>query len=140
MTRPPRRPMNDDDDDPYDDGEEDQSRSDDDDDGDNVDLDMLPTMLVYRNGELLYNWVRVDWEAGDSGIEELLARYFSKSLLCYITKLYYLGIISFLVVNLSSAVYPAMRMTVTTTLTGTTLIVMTKSHDLHQIFIHLSAT
>ena len=39
---------------------------------DDVDLDMLPTMLVYLNGELVHNWVRVDWEAGEAGIEELL--------------------------------------------------------------------
>lgn len=39
-----------------------------------VDTDMLPTMLVYRDGELVYNWVRVDWEAGRAGVEELLAR------------------------------------------------------------------
>lgn len=39
---------------------------------DNVDLDMLPTMLVYRDGELVQNWVRVDWEAGRAGLEELL--------------------------------------------------------------------
>ena len=41
-------------------------------DSDDVDLDMLPTMLVYLNGELVHNWVRVDWEAGKAGIEELL--------------------------------------------------------------------
>lgn len=41
-------------------------------DDDNVDLDMLPTLLVYRSGELIFNWVRVDWEAGEAGIEELL--------------------------------------------------------------------
>jgi hypothetical protein len=40
-----------------------------------VDTDMLPTMLVYRAGELVHNWVRVDWEAGAAGIEELLAKY-----------------------------------------------------------------
>ncbi|KAJ7079126.1 thioredoxin-like protein [Mycena belliarum] len=39
---------------------------------DDVDLDVLPTMLVYRDGELVYNWVRVDWEAGAAGVEELL--------------------------------------------------------------------
>lgn len=39
---------------------------------DDVDLDMLPTLLVYRDGELVFNWVRVDWEAGPAGIEELL--------------------------------------------------------------------
>jgi hypothetical protein len=25
-----------------------------------VDVDMLPTILVYRNGKLIHNWVRVD--------------------------------------------------------------------------------
>lgn len=37
-----------------------------------VDLDMLPTVLVYRDGELLHTWVRVDWEAGKDGIENFL--------------------------------------------------------------------
>jgi len=41
---------------------------------DNVDTDMLPTMLVYRGGDLIYNWVRVDWEAGTAGVEELLVK------------------------------------------------------------------
>ena len=44
------------------------------DDDDNVDTDMLPTMLVYRGGDLVYNWVRVDWEAGKAGVEELLVK------------------------------------------------------------------
>ncbi|KAF8635481.1 hypothetical protein AX17_003871 [Amanita inopinata Kibby_2008] len=44
-------------------------------DGNNVDLDMLPTLLVYRDGELVHNWVRVDWEAGDAGVENLLERH-----------------------------------------------------------------
>lgn len=35
---------------------------------------MLPTLLVYRDGQLVHNWVRVDWEAGEAGVEELLAR------------------------------------------------------------------
>ncbi|KAG5645068.1 hypothetical protein DXG03_007158 [Asterophora parasitica] len=61
----------DDEDDPY--GEKDDDEEDIDDD--NVDLDMLPTMLVYRDGELVHNWVRVDWEAGQSGIEELLYQH-----------------------------------------------------------------
>jgi hypothetical protein len=39
-----------------------------------VDLDMLPTMLVYRGGDLVHNWVRVDWEAGHAGLEELLGK------------------------------------------------------------------
>lgn len=40
-----------------------------------VDLDMLPTVLVYRDGELVQNWIRVDWEAGHAGIEELFKRH-----------------------------------------------------------------
>lgn len=40
---------------------------------DKVDTDVLPTMLVYRGGELVHSWVRVDWEA-DTGIEEYLKR------------------------------------------------------------------
>ena len=43
-------------------------------DEEDVDTDMLPTMLVYRSGQLVHNWVRVDWEAGLLGIDELLAR------------------------------------------------------------------
>ncbi|KIK59937.1 hypothetical protein GYMLUDRAFT_244712 [Collybiopsis luxurians FD-317 M1] len=31
---------------------------------DNIDFDMLPTILVYCDSELVHNWVRVDWEAG----------------------------------------------------------------------------
>ncbi|KAJ7163612.1 thioredoxin-like protein [Mycena crocata] len=66
------RTHHDDTDDPYnekdieDDEEEEEIYEDD------VDFDVLPTMLVYRDGELVHNWVRVDWEAGDAGIEELL--------------------------------------------------------------------
>ncbi|KII86196.1 hypothetical protein PLICRDRAFT_55935 [Plicaturopsis crispa FD-325 SS-3] len=40
-----------------------------------VDTDMLPTMLVYRDGDLVQNWVRVDWEAEKAGIEELLVSH-----------------------------------------------------------------
>lgn len=43
-------------------------------DEDLVDTDMLPTMLVYQDGELVHNWVRVDWEADRAGIEELLVK------------------------------------------------------------------
>ena len=53
---------------------EDDNDDDDFDDEDSVDTDMLPTMLVYRGGDLVYNWVRVDWEAGEAGVEELLVR------------------------------------------------------------------
>lgn len=70
--RPKRRLVNrdddDDDDDPYRDDDDDENSGDE----SNVDLDMLPTMLVYRDGELVHNWVRVDWEAGQIDIEELL--------------------------------------------------------------------
>jgi hypothetical protein len=43
-------------------------------DEDAVDTDMLPTLLVYHDGELVFNWVRVDWEAGNAGVEELLIK------------------------------------------------------------------
>ncbi|EIN06299.1 thioredoxin-like protein, partial [Punctularia strigosozonata HHB-11173 SS5] len=73
----------DDDDDPFGDEksgfvgrhEDDESERSSDEDDDNVDTDMLPTMLVYRDGELVFNWVRVDFEAGQAGIEELLLRH-----------------------------------------------------------------
>jgi hypothetical protein len=32
-------------------------------------------MLVYKDGELVRNWVRVDWEMGEEGVEGLLKRY-----------------------------------------------------------------
>ncbi len=65
---PGRYPQSDDEDD--DDDSEDEHN----DDGwadDAVDTDVLPTMLVYRGGELVHSWVRVDWEA-TMGVEELL--------------------------------------------------------------------
>lgn len=37
-----------------------------------ADIDMLPTILVYEQGELRHTWVRVDWEAGKDGIENFL--------------------------------------------------------------------
>jgi len=46
-----------------------------------VDTDMLPTVLIYRDGQLVHNWVRVDWvikeELGalDLDIQSLLERY-----------------------------------------------------------------
>ncbi|KAI0069965.1 hypothetical protein K474DRAFT_1680516 [Panus rudis PR-1116 ss-1] len=43
-------------------------------DDDLVDTDVLPTLLVYRGGELVHSWVRVDWEA-QMGVEELLRRH-----------------------------------------------------------------
>ena len=71
--------LEEDEEDPY--GEPEHSEKDKEDENDelhceedNVDTDMLPTMLVYRGGDLVYNWVRVDWEAGDAGVEELLVK------------------------------------------------------------------
>jgi hypothetical protein len=63
----------DDDDDPYGsaDKDEDLDKLDDD-----VDVDVLPTLLAYRDGEVVHTWVRVDWEAqAVGGVEELLVRY-----------------------------------------------------------------
>ena len=40
---------------------------------DAVDTDVLPTLLVYRGGQLIQTWVRVDWEA-KTGVEDLLRR------------------------------------------------------------------
>ncbi|KAF7778528.1 hypothetical protein Agabi119p4_2873 [Agaricus bisporus var. burnettii] len=57
-------------DDIFDDDEEEDGDSEDQDD-ENVDLEMLPTILVYRDGELVHNWVRVDWVAGEEGVGEL---------------------------------------------------------------------
>ncbi|PIL25389.1 hypothetical protein GSI_13279 [Ganoderma sinense ZZ0214-1] len=62
--------------------EEDEKASDGDEDEDDdeqweddaVDTDVLPTILVYRGGDLVHSWVRVDWEA-KQGIEELLKRH-----------------------------------------------------------------
>ncbi|KAF8310982.1 hypothetical protein DL93DRAFT_2030908, partial [Clavulina sp. PMI_390] len=48
---------------------------DEDEDGNEVDGDLLPTMQVYRGGDLVFNWVRVDWEAGAAGVGDLLARH-----------------------------------------------------------------
>lgn len=68
-----------DEEDPYGEPEYNEKEHEDDDELDfddegNVDTDMLPTMLVYRGGDLIYNWVRVDWEAGKAGVEELLLK------------------------------------------------------------------
>ncbi|KAG1758480.1 hypothetical protein EDD22DRAFT_998345 [Suillus occidentalis] len=54
---------------PYYDDEEDEG-----DQEENVDTDMLLMLLVYRDGELVHNWVCVDWEAGQAGVEDLLMR------------------------------------------------------------------
>ncbi|KAI0766891.1 hypothetical protein BD413DRAFT_567914 [Trametes elegans] len=64
----------------FDDHEDDDDDDDDDDvdDGqwedDEVDTDVLPTLLVYRGGELVHTWIRVDWEA-KQGLEEFLKRH-----------------------------------------------------------------
>ena len=68
----------DDEDDPYGDSEEEVKTpyyDEEEYEEEDVDTDMLPTLLVYRDGELVHNWVRVDWEAGEAGVEELLSRY-----------------------------------------------------------------
>ncbi|THH17081.1 hypothetical protein EUX98_g9194 [Antrodiella citrinella] len=67
---PGRYPTDEDDDDDDEfgsDGDEDEWSD------DKVDTDVLPTMLVYRGGELVHSWIRVDWEA-QLGMEELLQR------------------------------------------------------------------
>lgn len=64
-----------------DDHSEDEDEDEDDERGDadqweddEVDTDVLPTLLVYRGGDLAHSWVRVDWEA-KQGLEEFLKRY-----------------------------------------------------------------
>jgi hypothetical protein len=44
-----------------------------------ADPDVLPTMLVYKDGELERNWIRVDWEIGTRSLEGLLRRCVSVS-------------------------------------------------------------
>lgn len=62
----------DDEDDPYGSADEDGEDGLDEDD---VDTDVLPTLLAYRDGDLVHSWVRVDWEAeAVGGLEDLLAR------------------------------------------------------------------
>lgn len=58
------------------DADEDDEREDKDIDID-VDTDMLPTILVYKAGELEFSWVRADWEAGEAGLGELLKKFVS---------------------------------------------------------------
>ncbi|GJE88306.1 thioredoxin-like protein [Phanerochaete sordida] len=57
-----------------DDEASDEEKSDDGWGDDDVDTDVLPTLLVYRAGELVHSWIRVDWEAS-MGIEELLKKH-----------------------------------------------------------------
>ncbi|KAJ7091173.1 thioredoxin-like protein [Mycena epipterygia] len=75
LRRRATRTREDDRDDPYDEKDIEDDEEDEEEEEiyeDDVDFDVLPTMLVYRDGELVHNWVRVDWEAGDAGVEELL--------------------------------------------------------------------
>jgi hypothetical protein len=56
---------------------DDENENDEDEDrGPNIDVDtdMLPTILVYKAGELEFSWVRADWEAGKDGLGELLKK------------------------------------------------------------------
>lgn len=63
----------------------DQDEDDDDQDADEeeveADSDVLPTILVYKDGELERNWIRVDFEIGDGDLEGLLRRFVSLYLL-----------------------------------------------------------
>ncbi|EKM51908.1 uncharacterized protein PHACADRAFT_127917 [Phanerochaete carnosa HHB-10118-sp] len=61
-------------DDEQDDDNSDEERTDGGWEDDDVDTDVLPTILVYRGGELVHSWIRVDWEA-NMGIEELLRKH-----------------------------------------------------------------
>ncbi|THG96990.1 hypothetical protein EW145_g7681, partial [Phellinidium pouzarii] len=73
------RPIADEDeDDPYVYDEKDAAdgcQDDEEQDEGSVDLDMLPTLLAYRDGTLVHTWVRVDWEARRAGVTELLAKH-----------------------------------------------------------------
>ncbi|KDN44659.1 hypothetical protein RSAG8_05424, partial [Rhizoctonia solani AG-8 WAC10335] len=51
------------------------AESDDEYDSDRRDTDMLPTVLVYRAGQLEHTFIRVDWEAGEGGIPNLLIKH-----------------------------------------------------------------
>lgn len=74
---PGRYPNNDKNDDDDDDTDEDSSEEGNEDEGwedDEVDTDVLPTLLAYRAGDLIHTWIRVDWEA-KTGVEDLLRRF-----------------------------------------------------------------
>lgn len=72
---PGRYPSEDDDEDGDDeDSSGDEAKSNGGWEDDEVDTDVLPTLLVYRAGELIHSWIRVDWEA-KMGIEELLRKH-----------------------------------------------------------------
>jgi hypothetical protein len=70
-------PKVDDEDDPYgtpeDESPAEESNDEDDEDTD-LDTDVLPTVHVYQDGQLVHNWVRVDWIAGDAGFGDLLIK------------------------------------------------------------------
>ena len=38
-------------------------------------MDMVSTLLVHHDGKLVHNWVQVDWEVWETGVEELLSRH-----------------------------------------------------------------
>ncbi|KAH7098366.1 thioredoxin-like protein [Auriculariales sp. MPI-PUGE-AT-0066] len=63
------------------DGEEEEEDASSDKDGersdeeDDVDTDMLPTLLAYLDGDLVHNWVRVDWDVKIDDVEELLSKH-----------------------------------------------------------------
>ncbi|TFK76185.1 thioredoxin-like protein [Pluteus cervinus] len=72
------KPIAEEDEDPYgsDNDEKKSTGSDEEEwDDDDVDRDMLPTMLVYRGGDLVQNWVRVDEVAGSLSLEEFLENH-----------------------------------------------------------------
>jgi hypothetical protein len=71
----PGRFIDDDEEDPYaDEKPYNDHKEDEGDQEENIDTDMLLTLLVYHIGELVHNWVHVDWEVGQVGVEDLLAR------------------------------------------------------------------
>jgi hypothetical protein len=50
-------------------------------DDDDMDTDVLPTPLTFRDGELVHTWAGIDWEAKAMGnLEDLLARFGSCSI------------------------------------------------------------
>jgi hypothetical protein len=71
-----------DEDDPYDIPEDEspaEESSDGDDEDTDLDTDVLPTVHVYQDGQLVHNWVRVDWIAGDAGFQDLLIKCVSST-------------------------------------------------------------
>lgn len=58
---------------PEDDTDESDVSADDEEPPREADTDVLPTLLAYRDGELVHTWIRVDWCATE-GVEALLRR------------------------------------------------------------------